>query len=464
MIKRLLGAVGCILLLVLPTGCGGWKTIRTEDRVLKLAVRSDPANSAYYVNEQQRGSTPAEARIRYQTRTKTKKGSSLVWGILSLVGAVGATGGAIGSGISIKEEVPMGLAVGYLAAGALAGYISGIYLLASKGASSRYLHESDPINVGIKLPGRKRAAVRLHYNPNNGIYRQKKVLFYDALKLSRDCALRIETVPTSMQVYTQKGRGLSKALGQTPLEIPCRVMRVSPWVNIVKGDGKLKYKLSYQLSFNRNISLTRALKRTKKRHQQLLKLVFSNGAQYEKRSLRINVLKMWSKKALGARILLSKLTGAPAAPVAVRQPTPVPRRWRGERHIVAVFNIEDKGARLTRQMLDRLSEYLAMKLAASGRYQVVPRDQLKLRLVEQKAKSYKKCYDQSCQIEIGREMAAQRSLSTVVMKLGTKCMVTAVLYDLKKATSVHGASTTGQCHEDGIVASIKQVVRELTTK
>ena len=138
-----------------------------------------------------------------------------------------------------------------------------------------------------------------------------------------------------------------------------------------------------------------------------------------------------------------------------------PAHAQVKKPIVAVFTIEDKGARLKKRLLDRLSDYLAMTLAATGKYRVVPRDQLKKRLVTQKRRSYKKCYDQTCQIEIGKELAAQMSLSTVIMRLGSKCMVTSVLYNLRTAASEGGASAEGGCSEDDIVGSIKKVVRKL---
>ncbi len=150
-----------------------------------------------------------------------------------------------------------------------------------------------------------------------------------------------------------------------------------------------------------------------------------------------------------ARRVFRRVAAAPAAPR--------PRK----RVIVAVFDIEDRGADISAGMLGRLSDYLAMKLAATGAFQVVPRDQLKKRLVEQKKESFKQCYDQSCQIEVGKEMAAQKSLSTMVAKLGSRCVVTAVLYDLRKAASEGGASAKGGCSEDGIVETLEKVVEQL---
>ena len=74
-----------------------------------------------------------------------------------------------------------------------------------------------------------------------------------------------------------------------------------------------------------------------------------------------------------------------------------PRAADQRRSIVAMFGIE-KGARidLPREARDGLVGYIASRLTESGKFQVIPRDQLKNRLFTQKQKSYKECYDQAC--------------------------------------------------------------------
>ena len=129
--------------------------------------------------------------------------------------------------------------------------------------------------------------------------------------------------------------------------------------------------------------------------------------------------------------------------------------------IIAVFNIEAKGVRLDRATLDRFSDYLATSLAASGRYRVVPRSQLKKRLIKQKRESYRRCFDQSCQIEIGKELAAQKSTSAQIMRLGSRCVVSVTLYDLRTAATEAAATSKGSCSEDGIVSTLDRVVRDL---
>ena len=140
----------------------------------------------------------------------------------------------------------------------------------------------------------------------------------------------------------------------------------------------------------------------------------------------------------------------------------LPMRAQAKKTIVAVFDIEDRGAKLRRTARQNLSVYLTDKVAATGVYQVVPRDQLKKRLVAQKKRSYKQCYEQSCQIEIGQELAAQKSMATRVMKIGKKCVVTMTLYDLKKATTERGATAKGKCTEGGIMASIDKVISKIS--
>ena len=97
-------------------------------------------------------------------------------------------------------------------------------------------------------------------------------------------------------------------------------------------------------------------------------------------------------------------------------------------------------------------------------FQVVPRSDLKKRLVQQKAKSHESCSDESCQIEIGRELSAQKTLSSQLIKLGSKCKVTLTLYNLMKATSEAGPAISVSCNEDGVIESLKKAVKHLMRK
>lgn len=130
--------------------------------------------------------------------------------------------------------------------------------------------------------------------------------------------------------------------------------------------------------------------------------------------------------------------------------------------IVAVFDIENQGSPMADDTLDRCTGYLTARLAASGRFDVVPRSQMKARLSVEKKKGFKKCYDQSCQIEIGKELAAEKSVAVQIMKIGSQCIVSATLYDLRKATTEQGATAKSSCGEDAILLSLDSVVTQLT--
>jgi hypothetical protein len=131
-----------------------------------------------------------------------------------------------------------------------------------------------------------------------------------------------------------------------------------------------------------------------------------------------------------------------------------------DRPIVAVFDVEVKGLKMDPKVLDRLTDYLGALMAERG-YKVVPRSQLRERLRQEKKGSYRRCYDQVCQIDIGKEMAAQKSLATQVLKIGSKCKVTVTLFDLLQSASEGAGTTSGGCNEDGVVESLEKDVANL---
>jgi hypothetical protein len=135
-----------------------------------------------------------------------------------------------------------------------------------------------------------------------------------------------------------------------------------------------------------------------------------------------------------------------------------------ERPILAVFDLEAKGVALDAETLERLSDYLTVVLVESSAFKVVPREQLTERLRAQKKTSYRSCYDQQCQIEIGRELAASKSLATRVVRLGTSCTVVSSLYDLKTATAETAARARGPCDEEAIAAMLIPVVARISGK
>ena len=107
---------------------------------------------------------------------------------------------------------------------------------------------------------------------------------------------------------------------------------------------------------------------------------------------------------------------------------------------------------MSRDAVEQLTDLVAAQLAASGLYQVVPNAEVKKALRNKTAESYDDCYDEACQIEIGKEIAAQKTLATKVSQLGRTCIVTMHLYDLRKSASEKASTKTGKC---GLEPTIK---------
>lgn len=124
----------------------------------------------------------------------------------------------------------------------------------------------------------------------------------------------------------------------------------------------------------------------------------------------------------------------------------------GQTVVVAVFDIEDPAA--APETIEAFSDYIATKIAASRAFQLVPRGDVKRRLAMQKADSYRACYDAACQLEIGKELAAEAVLSTRVSRIDDHCIVTMKLFDLRAATGIAAGSAEGPCATVSILGLI----------
>lgn len=134
---------------------------------------------------------------------------------------------------------------------------------------------------------------------------------------------------------------------------------------------------------------------------------------------------------------------------------------QAHRPVIAVFDVEVKRLDLSAGLLDGLGDHLATRLTETGHFQVVPRSMIKKRLSKQKSQSYKQCFEQSCQIELGRELAAEKTLSAQIVKFSKLCTVNLTLYDLKSAATESAASVRHGCDEEGLLTSFDKAVDKL---
>ncbi len=125
--------------------------------------------------------------------------------------------------------------------------------------------------------------------------------------------------------------------------------------------------------------------------------------------------------------------------------------------IIAVFDIDSSDTSIDQATMARLNNYMYGRLASAG-FKLTPQDQVRERVVELKRESHKECYDQSCQIELGKTLSAQKSLASRLIQIGNVCLLQSVIYDLRTETSDKGADGRGPCTVAGIMAGIDQVV------
>jgi hypothetical protein len=169
----------------------------------------------------------------------------------------------------------------------------------------------------------------------------------------------------------------------------------------------------------------------------------------------------------GLLLSLSPLSGVAAVQKSIPrvEPTPPPapsaKPGSGSSAVVAVFDVEDAAKRFDAETTTQITEYLVARLAGGTSYRVIPRDQLKSRIAETKIEGMKACYDEACQIELGRALAAQKSLATKLLRVGDSCAMTSTMYDLRTETTEAAASARTSCAADALLGAVDEIVKQL---
>jgi hypothetical protein len=139
--------------------------------------------------------------------------------------------------------------------------------------------------------------------------------------------------------------------------------------------------------------------------------------------------------------------------------------------VVAVMNVEDINADLPDRAIDpsvllNLGDQLRIFVAQRG-VRTIDRgaqDQvLKEQISEVKKESYQECYDDSCQIELGKALAASHILRSRITRFGARCVLNAEVIDLRVEVTVTAASAQGDCEAEGFLAMSEAVANSLFT-
>ncbi|MCB9654307.1 MAG: hypothetical protein H6729_09295 [Deltaproteobacteria bacterium] len=136
-------------------------------------------------------------------------------------------------------------------------------------------------------------------------------------------------------------------------------------------------------------------------------------------------------------------------------------RASGERPIAVVFLIRDMSGRFQEPVMEQLTEYLAAQVTERLAFRVVPRALVRDALATSKAESYRACFDDACQIELGQALAANKSLSTTLIQIGQRCVLNATVYDLRTEAAEQAASAETNCDEGALIDGVRDVVAKL---
>jgi hypothetical protein len=138
------------------------------------------------------------------------------------------------------------------------------------------------------------------------------------------------------------------------------------------------------------------------------------------------------------------------------------------RWIVAVMEVEDSNAKNARAIDPTLVRDLGdqMRIFVTQRgVKTVDRgtqeQTLKQQISKMKTESYDTCYDDSCQIELGKALAASHILRTKITRFGDRCVLNGELIDLRTEVTVTAASSQGSCAPEGFLEMGATVARDL---
>lgn len=159
------------------------------------------------------------------------------------------------------------------------------------------------------------------------------------------------------------------------------------------------------------------------------------------------------------RVDLKKIEGATAVVAASSAAAP---REDGERKVIAVMPIEiARTASVARSIAEGLTDQLRVSLAGRG-IRVIDRGQqeraLKEIIEDAQARSYDACTDASCQIPLGKALAATHILRTSLSRFGKMCAMTAELIALRESVTVKANTSRGNCTEEGLLDAATELI------
>lgn len=133
-----------------------------------------------------------------------------------------------------------------------------------------------------------------------------------------------------------------------------------------------------------------------------------------------------------------------------------------EAPLVAVFALD--APMLKAKDRAALTDVLAALLTSLGGFRVVPNEAIKKELARSKLASYRACVDESCQIELGKALAAEKVLRTRVIRQEDRCLTTSTLYDLRTEASDRAAVAKSACTPAELTRALTELAQDLAKR
>ncbi len=133
-----------------------------------------------------------------------------------------------------------------------------------------------------------------------------------------------------------------------------------------------------------------------------------------------------------------------------------------DKPVLAVFNTDVRGDFLEPAVVDLLSDELCAALEKTAYYgKVVAPRVLKRALVDAMKGKFDACYDKLCQFALGKEVDADRVVSSRISKIGRTCVVSLIVWDVDRRVSVQAGTARGACSRNDLMNTVRAAARQL---
>ena len=140
--------------------------------------------------------------------------------------------------------------------------------------------------------------------------------------------------------------------------------------------------------------------------------------------------------------------------------------------VMAIMDVEDVNKGIKNKSIDtdlvrNIGDQLRIFVAERGLQTVDKSAQeaaFKDSINRVKNESYGACYDDSCQIELGKALAATHILRSKITRFGSKCVLNGELIDLRSEVAVAAASSRGDCVAEGFLNMSEEVAVAITAQ